>query len=59
MQDQKAKVVKELTQGIEFLFRKNKVTSIKGRGAPRRARAGSQVELNAGGGADAARPGTS
>ena len=30
MQDQKAKVVKELTQGIEFLFRKNKVTSIKG-----------------------------
>ena len=31
MQDQKSKVVKELTQGIEFLFRKNKVTSIRGR----------------------------
>ena len=30
MQDQKSKVVKELTQGIEFLFRKNKVTAIKG-----------------------------
>lgn len=33
MQDQKNKVVKELTQGIEFLFRKNKVTSIKGHGS--------------------------
>ncbi|MDX1541500.1 MAG: dihydrolipoyl dehydrogenase [Geminicoccaceae bacterium] len=30
MQDQKTKVVKELTQGIEFLFRKNKVEGIKG-----------------------------
>ena len=30
MQDHKAKVVKELTQGIEFLLRKNKVASIKG-----------------------------
>jgi dihydrolipoamide dehydrogenase len=30
MQDQKAKVVKELTQGIEFLFRKNKVSGIVG-----------------------------
>ncbi|MGH6899289.1 MAG: dihydrolipoyl dehydrogenase [Geminicoccaceae bacterium] len=49
MQDQKSKVVKELTQGIEFLFRKNKVASIKGtarlEGAGRIA-----VELNAGGG---------
>ncbi len=32
MQDHKSKVVKELTQGIEFLFRKNKVTSVKGFG---------------------------
>ncbi len=32
MLDQKSKVVKELTQGIEFLFRKNKVTSIRGHG---------------------------
>src|SRR5918996_277995 len=32
MQEHKSKVVKELTQGIEFLFRKNKVTSIKGLG---------------------------
>ena len=32
MLDQKSKVVKELTQGIEFLFRKNKVTSISGHG---------------------------
>jgi dihydrolipoamide dehydrogenase len=32
MLDQKSKVVKELTQGIEFLFRKNKVTSIAGHG---------------------------
>ncbi len=49
MQDQKAKVVKELTQGVEFLFRKNKVTSIKGAArleAPGRV----AVELNAGGG---------
>ena len=49
MQDQKAKVVKELTQGIEFLFRKNKVTSIKGAArleGPGRV----AVELNAGGG---------
>jgi dihydrolipoamide dehydrogenase len=48
MQDHKSKVVKELTQGIEFLFRKNKVTSIKGRGrldGPGRI----QVELNGGG----------
>jgi dihydrolipoamide dehydrogenase len=49
MQDQKSKVVKELTQGIEFLFRKNKVTSIKGtarlEGSGRIA-----VELSAGGG---------
>ena len=48
MQDQKAKVVKELTQGIEFLFRKNKVTSIKG--AVRLESPGRvAVELNAGG----------
>jgi dihydrolipoamide dehydrogenase len=49
MQDHKSKVVKELTQGIEFLFRKNKVTSIKGTGrldGPGRI----QVELNQGGG---------
>src|ERR671919_2818301 len=49
MQDHKSKVVKELTQGIEFLFRKNKVTSIKGtarlEGSGRIA-----VELNGGGG---------
>ena len=32
MQEHKGKVVKELTQGIEFLFRKNKVTSVKGIG---------------------------
>lgn len=32
MQEHKGKVVKELTQGIEFLLRKNKVTSIKGNG---------------------------
>ncbi|MGI9452478.1 MAG: dihydrolipoyl dehydrogenase, partial [Geminicoccaceae bacterium] len=32
MQEHKNKVVKELTQGIEFLLRKNKVTSIKGFG---------------------------
>ena len=48
MQDQKNKVVKELTQGIEFLFRKNKVTSIKG--AARLESSGRiAVELNAGG----------
>jgi dihydrolipoamide dehydrogenase len=49
MQDQKSKVVKELTQGIEFLFRKNKVTSIKGAArldGPGRI----AVELTAGGG---------
>jgi dihydrolipoamide dehydrogenase len=49
MQDHKSKVVKELTQGIEFLFRKNKVTSIKGTGrldGPGRV----LVELNQGGG---------
>lgn len=33
MLDHKSKVVKELTQGIEFLFRKNKVASIKGHGS--------------------------
>ena len=49
MQDQKSKVVKELTQGIEFLFRKNKVTSIKGMARLEGAgRIG--VELNGGGG---------
>jgi len=32
MLDHKGKVVKELTQGIEFLFRKNKVAFIKGSG---------------------------
>jgi dihydrolipoamide dehydrogenase len=48
MQDQKSKVVKELTQGIEFLFRKNKVTAIKG--TARLAGPGRvQVELNNGG----------
>src|ERR671919_2767375 len=49
MQEHKSKVVKELTQGIEFLFRKNKVTSIKGQGrldGPGRV----QVELTGGGG---------
>ncbi|HEX3208426.1 MAG TPA: dihydrolipoyl dehydrogenase [Geminicoccaceae bacterium] len=48
MQDQKAKVVKELTQGVEFLFRKNRVTGIKGSArlnGPGRV----QVELNGGG----------
>jgi dihydrolipoamide dehydrogenase len=48
MLDHKTKVVKELTQGIEFLFRKNKVTSIKGQGritAPGQV----EVELNGGG----------
>jgi dihydrolipoamide dehydrogenase len=53
MQDQKSKVVKELTQGIEFLFRKNKVTAIKGAArlnGPGRVR----VELNGGGGQELA-----
>jgi len=53
MQDQKNKVVKELTQGIEFLFRKNKVTSFKGQGriaGPQTV----QVELNDGGSRDIA-----
>ncbi|MGI9506448.1 MAG: dihydrolipoyl dehydrogenase [Geminicoccaceae bacterium] len=53
MQDQKNKVVKELTQGIEFLFRKNKVSSIKGLG--RIAGPGTvHVELNDGGSQDIA-----
>ncbi len=44
----KDKVVKELTQGIEFLFKKNKVTYVKGHG--RLAGAGKvQVELADGG----------
>ncbi len=48
MQDHKGKVVKELTQGIEFLFRKNKVKSFKGLG--RITGPGSvQVDLNDGG----------
>ena len=53
MQEHKSKVVKELTQGIEFLFRKNKVTSIKGLGrldGPGRV----QVELSGGGGREVA-----
>jgi dihydrolipoamide dehydrogenase len=53
MQEHKSKVVKELTQGIEFLFRKNKVTSIKGLGrldGPGRV----QVELIGGGGREVA-----
>jgi dihydrolipoamide dehydrogenase len=48
MQDRKVKVVKELTQGIEFLFRKNKVTGIRGAArldGPGRIR----VDLNDGG----------
>ncbi len=48
MQDHKTKVVKELTQGIEFLFRKNKVTGIKGAArldGPGRV----HVDLNGGG----------
>lgn len=48
MQDHKSKVVKELTQGIEFLFRKNRVSAFKGIArldGPGRV----QVELNAGG----------
>lgn len=32
MQEHKDKVVKELTQGVEFLLRKNKITSIRGTG---------------------------
>lgn len=48
MQDQKSKVVKELTQGVEFLFRKNKVTSFKGFGSLR-GPGQVQVELNGGG----------
>jgi dihydrolipoamide dehydrogenase len=53
MQDQKSKVVKELTQGIEFLFRKNKVTAIKGSG--RLNGVGRvQVEFNSGGGQELA-----
>jgi len=48
MQDHKTKVVTELTQGIEFLFRKNKVVGIKGSArldGPGKVR----VELNDGG----------
>ncbi len=48
MQDHKTKVVKELTQGIEFLFRKNKVTAIRGTArlnGPGRI----EVSLNSGG----------
>ncbi len=48
MQDHKAKVVKELTQGIEFLFRKNKVTLIKGLGRLD-GQGRIKVELNDGG----------
>ena len=48
MQDQKNKVVKELTQGVEFLFRKNKVTSFKGFGSLR-GPGQVHVELNDGG----------
>jgi dihydrolipoamide dehydrogenase len=48
MQDHKGKVVKELTQGVEFLFRKNKVTAI--RGTARLAGPGRvEVALNGGG----------
>ena len=48
MQDHKGKVVKELTQGIEFLLRKNKVTALKGLG--RITGSGNvQVDLNDGG----------
>lgn len=48
MQDHKDKVVKELTQGIEFLFRKNKVSFVKGLG--RLAGPGNvHVDLNDGG----------
>ena len=51
MQDRKVKVVKELTQGIEFLFRKNKVTGIRGTArldGPGRI----HIDLNDGGGQD-------
>ena len=48
MQDHKSKVVKELTQGIEFLFRKNKVTAIKGTGRLN-GKGQVQIELNDGG----------
>jgi dihydrolipoamide dehydrogenase len=53
MQDQKSKVVKELTQGIEFLFRKNKVTAIKGSGRLKGV-GRVQVEFNSGGGQELA-----
>ncbi len=53
MQEHKSKVVKELTQGIEFLFRKNKVTSIKGLGRLD-GQGRVQVELNGGGGREIA-----
>lgn len=53
MQDHKSKVVKELTQGIEFLYRKNKVASLKGQG--RIAGPGIvRVDLNDGGSRDLA-----
>ncbi|MGI9485249.1 MAG: dihydrolipoyl dehydrogenase [Geminicoccaceae bacterium] len=48
MQDHKGKVVKELTQGIEFLLRKNKVTSLKGLGRIK-GQGNVQVDLNDGG----------
>ncbi len=48
MQEHKSKVVKELTQGIEFLLRKNKVMSVKGLGRlVGKGKVG--VELNDGG----------
>lgn len=48
MQEHKDKVVKELTQGVEFLLRKNKIASIKGTGQIR-AKGQVGVQLNDGG----------
>ena len=49
MLDRKNKVVKELTQGVEFLFRKNKVDRDQGHRARLAGPGRVQVELNAGG----------
>ena len=39
MQARKGEVVTANTKGVEFLFKKNKVTWLKGEGKPRRSRA--------------------
>jgi dihydrolipoamide dehydrogenase len=53
MLKRKDSVVGQNTKGIEFLFKKNKITWAKGRGT---LRAGNVVEVTAGGAADAGGP---